>query len=155
MPNDALELMKQIPLFRQLGEAELTLLWAMGQETGVPAGYALEVPPGEPPLLWIILDGRADITFAFPRIEDGHSTMFGPEIWGASSLVPPFTSPGRAVTGTPCRVLKMGAQELRTLAEQNPRLGMRLYEELATHFSRRFRGLLEHPLSERVVSPAS
>ena len=149
MANDALELMKQISLFRQLGEAELTLLWAMGQEVGLPAGYALETPAGEPPVLWVILEGRIDITFPSPRMQEGHSTLFGPEIWGASSLVPPFASPGRAVTGTPCRVLKLGAHEVRTLAERNPRLGMRIYEELATHFSQRFRGLIEQPLSTR------
>ena len=113
--------MKQIPLFRQLGEAELTLLWAMGQEVGLPAGYAMETPAGEPPVLWVILDGRVDITFPQPRVEEGYATLFGPEIWGASSLVPPFASPGRAVTGTACRVLKLGAHEVRTLAEQNPR----------------------------------
>lgn len=95
----------------------------MGQETGLPAGYPLEPPPGQPPLLWIILDGRVDITFPRPRVEEGYATLFESEIWGASSLVPPFTSPGHAVTGTPCRALKLGAHEVRTLAEQNPRLG--------------------------------
>ena len=153
MPNDALQLMKQIPLFRQLGEGELNLVWAMGQELGLPAGYSLETPADQPPVLWILLEGRVDATF--PTVEDGQTTIHAPEVWGASTLVPPFRSPGLAVTATPCRVLRIYAREVRMLAEQSPRLGVRLYEELATRFAGRFRGLLERPLSERMAPPAS
>jgi CRP-like cAMP-binding protein len=64
-----------------------------------------------------------------------------PQVWGVASLVAPFAPTGTASTKTECRMLQLKATDVRQLAEQNPRLGSKIYLGLATHVFRRLRDL--------------
>lgn len=139
MTGDAIALMKQIPLFRELGQGELNLLWAMGQELGMPADRSLAPVGDEPQAFWIILEGSIAVRSAMVGREP--SIVHAPEVWGVASLVPPYRSPGNAVTTTACRLVRLEAAGVRQLADTNPRFGTRLYQAIAAHVLRRLREL--------------
>ena len=139
MPTDAITLMKDIPLFHELGEGELNLLWAMGQEIGMPPDRSLAPAGEEPQAFWIILEGAVAVRSAMAGREP--SIINAPQVWGIASLVPPYRSPGTAVTVTQCRLVRLDAASVRQLADTNPRLGTRLYQAIAAHIFRRVREL--------------
>jgi len=140
MSADAITLMKDIPLFRDLGEGELNLLWAMGQEVGMPADRSLSAVGKEPQAFWILLEGSVAVRSAMSGREP--SIVQAPEVWGVASLVPPYRSPGAAVTVTNCRLVRLESADVRQLADTNPRLGTRLYQAIAAHIFRRVRELM-------------
>src|SRR5690606_11579522 len=103
LATDAITLMREIPLFRQLELAELHLLFAIGSERGVPKGTTLGVGGRHLDTLWVLLEGRVAVNSPLNRM--GTSRLEGPAVWGSSALVDPFHSIGTAVTDTDCRMV--------------------------------------------------
>ncbi|MGE3855926.1 MAG: cyclic nucleotide-binding domain-containing protein [Dehalococcoidia bacterium] len=153
MTEEAVALLRTIPLFRQMGLAELYLLTGIGMEEQVPAGTTLGVENEPVTDLWVILEGRVRITS--PATGEGESFLEGPAVWGAAALVEPHTSFGTGVTATECRMLRIPAVDLRELAVRNPRLGVRLYQEFATHIFVRLQRLIEESASRNAGRPTS
>lgn len=152
-PPDPVSLLRQIPLFRQLGLAELYLLAGIGTEQFVPMGTTLGVE-GEPlPEIWVLLQGR--IAVMNPALGQAESFLEAPNVWGVSALVEPYRSFGTGIADTDCRMLRIAAVDLRDLAARNPRLGVRLYEELASHVFVRVQRLIEevHAGTEGIGQP--
>jgi CRP-like cAMP-binding protein len=141
MPPDTVTQLRAIPLFRQFGLAELYLLAGIGLEEFVPKGRTLGVEAEPLADLWVILEGRVAVTS--PATGRGESIIEAPAAWGVSALVDPFISFGTAVTDTDCRMLRLATVDVRELAARNPRLGVRLYEELASWVFVRTHQLLE------------
>lgn len=140
MSVDAITLMKEIPLFRELGEGELNLLWAMGQEIGMPPDRSLAAAGSEPQAFWILLEGTIAVRTVMLGGEP--SIVHAPAVWGVAALVPPYRSPGTAVTVTACRLVRIESADVRQLAETDPRMGTRLYQAIAAHSFRRVREIL-------------
>lgn len=130
MSADTVTLLREIPLFRQLGLAELYLIAGIGVEEQLPRGTTLGLEAKPLADLWVILEGRVAVNS--PATGTGESYIEAPVVWGVSALVEPYTSFGTAVAETDCRVLRIPSVDLRELATRNPRLGSRLYEELAS-----------------------
>jgi CRP-like cAMP-binding protein len=141
MPVEAVDLLRTIPLFQQLGLAELYLLAGIGMEEILPPGTTLGVEAEPVSDLWVILDGRLRVTS--PATGVGESFIEGPAVWGAAALVEPYLSFGTGVTATECRMLRIPSVDLRELAVRNPRLGVRLYQEFASHIFVRLQRLIE------------
>jgi len=130
MSADTVTLLREIPLFRQLGLAELYLIAGIGVEERLPRGTTLGLEAKPLSNLWVILEGRVAVNS--PATGTAESYIEAPVVWGVSALVEPYTSFGTAVADTDCRVLRIPSIDLRELAARNPRLGIRLYEELAS-----------------------
>lgn len=145
MTEETVALLRTIPLFQQMGLAELYLLTVIGMEETVPAGTTLGVENQPVADLWVILEGRVRVTS--PATGEGESFLQGPAVWGAAALVEPHTSFGTGVTATECRMLRIPEVDLRELALRNPRLGVRLYQEFATHIFVRLQRLIEEGAS--------
>jgi len=143
MSTDAITLMKDIALFQDMGEGELNLIWAMGQEVGMPANRSLAAVGNDPQAFWILLEGTVAIRSAIAGREP--SIVPAPDVWGVAALVPPYRSPGTAVTVTACRLVRIESANVRQLTDTNPRLGARLYQAIAAHILRRVRALSVAP----------
>ena len=141
MPPEAVALLRTIPLFQQLGLAELYLLTGIGMEEVLPPGTTLGVEAEPVSDVWVILEGRLRVTS--PATGVGESFLDGPAVWGTAALVEPYLSFGTGVTATECRLLRLPCVDLRELAVRNPRLGVRLFQELASHNFRRLQRLIE------------
>lgn len=141
MATDAITLMKEIPLFREMGEGELNLIWAMGQEIGMPADRSLAAAGNEPQAFWILLEGSIAVRTIMPGRDP--SIVHAPAVWGVAALVPLYRSPGTAVTVTNCRLVRIESADVRQLADTNPRMGTRLYQAIAAHSFRRVRELMD------------
>ena len=128
-----------------LGLAELYLLAGIGTEEFVPKGTTLGVEDQPLTELWVILEGHVAVTS--PVTGGGESIIEAPAVWGVSALVEPFTSFGTAITDTDCRMLRIATVDVRDLAARNPRLGVRLYEELASWVFVRTNRLLEEAVA--------
>lgn len=153
MPADLVSLLRAIPLFRQLGLAELYLIAGIGVEEHLPPGTTLGVEGERLADLWVILEGTVAVTS--PATEEAESVLEGPAIWGSSALVEPYTGFATAVTVTPCRVLRLPGVDLRELAARNPRLGVRLYEELAASIFVRLQRLIEESAARHPAAPGA
>lgn len=145
MPTDTVTVLRAIPLFRQLGLAELYLIAGIGVEETVPRGTTLGVEDQPLPDLWVILEGRVAVTS--PATGPAVSYLDAPRVWGSSSIVEPYTSFGTAIADTECRVLRIASVDLRELASRNPRLGVRLYEEFASQVFVRLNQLIDEATS--------
>ena len=141
MPADTVTVLREIPLFRQLGLAELYLIAGIGIEEFAPRGTTLGVEAEPLPDVWVIVEGRVAVNS--PATGTAESYIEAPAAWGVAALVDPYTSFGTAVTDTDCRVLRIPSIDLRELAKRNPRLGIRLYEELASWVFLRTHRLIE------------
>lgn len=151
MPADAVSLLREIPLFRQMGLAGLYLIAGIGLEEHIPAGTTLGIE-NEPLLdLWVILEGTVAVNS--PATGAAESYLDGPTTWGSAALVEPYTSFGTAVAATDCRVLRLPTVDVRELAARNPRLGVRLYEEFASSIFVRLQRLIDESLARSGPRP--
>lgn len=137
---DTIRLLSGVPFLAPLDADELRLIFALGTERHLPARTVLGHGGERNDSVWVLLDGQIEIE---SPIAAGVSVVTAPQVWGVASLVAPFAPTGTASTKTECRMLQLKATDVRRLAEQNPRLGSKIYLGLATHVFRRLRELTQ------------
>ncbi|MDC9823455.1 cyclic nucleotide-binding domain-containing protein [Devosia sp. ZB163] len=108
-------LIRQVPIFAELSDAECDDLWAAGQVVSVPAGEFIirEGDPGDS--LYIILEGALEVTKRDGANEITLATRGPREVLGEMSLIEqaPRTASVRATV--PSKLLAIGPEAFRQL----------------------------------------
>ena len=123
------------PAFAQLPEAELELISSTARTVRFGANERL-ISEGRPAHgCWLIHDGRVALDLTVPGRGQVVVQTLGPgDVLGWSWLVPPHRWHFGATSVLPTAATELDTDQLRTLAEQNPRFGymlvLTLFEEV-------------------------
>lgn len=152
------ELIRRYPFFANFTHDELTKLANVADELQVEAGDVFLHENEELEKLYFLLEGAVGVIFEVPAngIEQSLSGQFtgrlqteeavisaiGPgEVFGWSSLVPPYQASAGVKALTPTHVLAFDAPKLRTMFEQDCHFGYLMILKLAQVIRGRLRDL--------------
>ena len=115
------------PVFAQLPEAELELISSTARTVRFAARQRL-FSEGQPAQgCWLIEDGRVTLDMAVPGRGQVVLQTLGPgDVLGWSWLVPPYRWHYGATAVLPTTATELDTEQLRALAEQDPRFGYTL-----------------------------
>jgi CRP-like cAMP-binding protein len=134
--NGALEALTGHPLFAGLSRTELELIAPAARPVRLGARERL-LREGDPARgCWLIHSGCIALDLAIPgRGQVVVQTLGRGDVLGWSWLVPPYRWQFGAVTVQPTTMTELDTEQLRALAEQDPRFGytlmLALFESLA------------------------
>jgi CRP/FNR family transcriptional regulator, cyclic AMP receptor protein len=115
------------PAFAQLPEAELDLISGTARTVRFAAGERLISEGRTARGCWLIHDGRVALDLAVPGRGQVVVQTLGPgDVLGWSWLVPPYRWHFGAMSVLPTTATELDTEQLRALAEQNPRFGYTL-----------------------------
>ena len=111
-----LELLKRVPLFKDLSKHDIEQVGQLTEEVDVPAGQVLtrEGAPGSE--FFVILDGSVRIDVNGDTVR----TMEAGDFLGEIALVDDGPRTATAVTTTPAKLLVLGRREFRALMDDYP-----------------------------------
>ena len=115
------------PVFAQLPDAELDLIASTARTVRFAARQRL-FSEGQPAHgCWLIEDGRVALDMAVPGRGQVVLQTLGPgDVLGWSWLVPPYRWHYGAATVLPTAATELDTEQLRVLAERDPRFGYTL-----------------------------
>lgn len=139
------ELLRRYQFFAGLTSDQIALLAEVAEEVTVEAETYIFAEETELTDFYLILDGRVAITLNLPEIGNravitdtsakkrevtvGMVGVGDVCAWGA--LIPPYKAISNARTLTPCRVLMINAQDLRSIFDRDPRFGYLMMTRIA------------------------
>jgi len=125
--TDATRPLAAFPVFAQLPPAELELISSAARTVRFAARQRL-FSEGQPAQgCWLIEDGRVALDMAVPGRGQVVLQTLGPgDVLGWSWLVPPYRWHYGATAVLPTTATELDTEQLRALAEQDPRFGYTL-----------------------------
>lgn len=131
------ELLRRYPFFSGLASEQINSLARIADEVRVEPGEYLFHEGVVLANLYLVIEGKVAITLSQPEVisrtiipppgartrEVSVSIVCVGDIFGWSSLVPPFKATSNARAATRCRILTINSAELRQLFEIDPRFG--------------------------------
>jgi CRP/FNR family transcriptional regulator, cyclic AMP receptor protein len=117
-----LELLKRVPLFKDLSKHDIEQVGQLTEEVDVPAGQVLtrEGAPGSE--FFVILDGIVRIDVHGDTVR----TMGAGDFLGEIALVDDGPRTATATTTTPAKLLVLGRREFRALMDDYPSIEHRV-----------------------------
>jgi cAMP-dependent protein kinase regulator len=114
--DQKLELLKHVPLFKDLSGHDLEQVGQLAEEVDVPAGQVLtrEGAPGSE--FFVIVDGTVRIEVGGEQIR----TMEAGDFLGEIALVDDGPRTATAITNGPAKLLVLGRREFRSLMDSYP-----------------------------------
>ncbi len=137
-------ILKQVDVFRDLSDDQLTKVCALGVATGVDAGGNLGLGGESGDQLYVILEGEAHLTTHSEVGEISVRIALPGEAFPLATLLGSGTlvTSGKALTDM--RVLAIPRSELLGLCYREPELGIRVYASVGRLFSNRYAETLAH-----------
>ena len=125
--NPKIDLLKQVPLFRELSHGELARLATLADEIDVPAGRALTREGLAGKEFVVLAEGIADVE------RDGEvvATLGPGDYFGEIALVTGEPRTATVTTRSPSRLLVLTAPAFRSLLERTPELRQRVVARAA------------------------
>jgi CRP/FNR family transcriptional regulator, cyclic AMP receptor protein len=125
------EMLRRFSCFAPVSEETLKALAMIARETVVPKGTRL-FGEGDPATeMSIVVEGEVDIQQTIGAGElRTVDTLVGGDLLGWPALVAPYRVTCIAIACTDTRLIKIEAQRLRELCEQDPQLGYRLTTQI-------------------------
>jgi len=139
MPKTSPSVLVPSPLFADLDGATIALIVAQLTEEVWPAGHILfeELVPGD--TLYIIMDGRVQISRTFQDGERRVIREMGPgEFFGEMALLEDKPRSARASTMTPTTFLTVTRQRFNTLIEQHPAVAVNFLKAISDQLRRQY-----------------
>jgi CRP-like cAMP-binding protein len=125
--DDKLAMLRGVPLFVGLDEAELEAVGRLCDEVDVPAGRELMHEGGFGNEFFLILEGQV-------RVHRGGATLrtMGPgDFLGEIALIDHGVRTATGTCETDCRLLVLGHREFHSLLDQQPDIRVHVLEALA------------------------
>jgi len=132
--------LRRVEILRGLTDGELTLAAQFFQEEKVPGGVTLCKEGGVADRLYILEEGT--VTLTNPN-GDSYELETSGEVIGWSFLVSPNLYTATATTVTPCRLLVMKSPDFYYLIHKDPRMGVKVMDNLARVVASRLKGTRE------------
>jgi sigma-B regulation protein RsbU (phosphoserine phosphatase) len=139
LPKTAPSVLVPSPLFADLDGATIALIVAQLTEEVWPAGHILfeELVPGD--TLYIIMDGRVQISRTFQDGERRVIREMGPgEFFGEMALLEDKPRSARASTMTSTTFLTVTRQRFNTLIEQHPAVAVNFLKAISAQLRRQY-----------------
>jgi CRP/FNR family cyclic AMP-dependent transcriptional regulator len=131
-----------VEILQGLGEWELQSIAPFFSEEPVAAGVSLCEEGGRADQLYILEQGSVSLTSKkFGQLEINTPGR----IVGWSFLVPPYRYTGSAVTTTPSKLLVIKSPDFYYLIHKEPKMGMKIMDNLAQVMASRFKGPGDSP----------
>jgi CRP/FNR family cyclic AMP-dependent transcriptional regulator len=128
--------LREVEILQELGEGELQSIAPFFSEETVAPGVSLCEEGGRADQLYILEQGSVSLTSqAFGRLEINTPGR----IVGWSFLVPPYRYTGSAVTTSPSKLLVIKSPDFYYLIHKEPKMGMRVMDNLAQVMASRFK----------------
>jgi len=125
--NAKADLIRQVPLFAQLGRAEVGEIAQIADEVDVKAGKELTREGERGSEFFVLLDGAAEVRRGGDRVN-----QLGPgDFFGEIALVSRSPRTATVTTTEPSNLLVITATGFRALLDRSPRIQLRVLETLA------------------------
>jgi CRP/FNR family cyclic AMP-dependent transcriptional regulator len=128
---DRLTLLKNIPLFDELTDDELTALVQRCSEQSVASGAMVFEAGHEGDSLFLIIDGAIDIHTGEGKLRTTFASLFSGQIFGELSL---FDGSPRSATATATKdttLLSLDREDFTVFLKAKPEAGIKIMSELA------------------------
>jgi CRP/FNR family transcriptional regulator, cyclic AMP receptor protein len=135
---EALEHLREVPLFEGLSDAEISEIAQAAQEREFPAG-AMIVTQGSPSLgFFLLVEGKVQVVRNHKPVAE-----FGPHgFFGEMSLLEELPRSASVVALEPAKCLVIGSWDFRTLLTKQPEIAIKMLRDM----SRRLRETQEQVL---------
>ena len=137
MPLDPLEVLRTVPLFRQVAEADLRALTQLIREKQVPKGSLILSQGDAGEALFLIKSGQVKVTVV---AEDGRevilSVLSAGSFFGEMALVDDEPRSAHVIAMEDTTVLQLRREDFRTRLRSAPELAISLLRELSRRLRR-------------------
>lgn len=143
-----LALLRAMPLFAGLSDAQLQAVAAVLRPRAVPAGTAILREGDTSDALFILARGVVEVTKRFgfaleqrvaPSKEKTLICLTAPQFFGEMGLLERSARSATITARTDCDLLEIGCADFERLAEADPRLGYRVVRNIAVALAQRLR----------------
>ena len=144
-PTTVRDILRVVPLFRELTPPELDLLVALGRVVAYPKNAVVFREGDKGEALYVVVEGAVRIVKQAPEAWDG--TMAFVEsggCFGEMALVDGFPRSATAVAQDDCTVLFLGRDALLDLFREAPVLGRKILAAFCRSLSLRLRDANDH-----------
>jgi CRP-like cAMP-binding protein len=126
-----METLAALPLFESCTKEELSLLAEVTVEATLPAGSVLTYEDQVGGLLYVLLEGQAEVT-----VRGAHVVALGPgDVVGEMALIYHRPRTARVVATTDVHVLEVGDEDFKTLTVQAPDFVNSLLERIGSRLA--------------------
>jgi CRP-like cAMP-binding protein len=132
------EMLRRYPYFADASDESLRQLAMAGHEVKVHAGATMFDEDEPADQLYIIVHGEIDIVYSLP---DGKrrtvDTLVDGDLLVWSALIPPHRTTGSGIATKDTHLVALAAERVRTLCEQDSKLGHQLMNQVVKLLSNR------------------
>ncbi len=136
----SIDRLRKVEIFRGLTDWELNLAAQFFQEERVPGGVTLCKEGEMADRLYILEEGTVTFT---TQSGDAYELETPGKVIGWSFLVSPNLYTATATTFTPCRLLVMKSPDFYYLIHKDPKMGVKIMDNLARVVASRLKGARE------------
>jgi CRP-like cAMP-binding protein len=131
-----MEMLASLPLFHTYTKEELSLLAELTVEASLPAGSILTYENQVGGLLYVLLEGQAEVT-----AHGTHIATVGPgDVVGEMALIDQRPRTAEVVATTDVRVIEVGREDFKMLMDRAPDFAASLQQAVATRRAERLGG---------------
>jgi CRP-like cAMP-binding protein len=133
------EWLKKTELFGSLSESQLTILLSHSSAESFSEGKTIFRQGEEANRLYILIEGAVDLSVKTGEKIDFMTSKIEKEgeVFGIPSLIEPFRYNVTATCLTPCKILVIDADHIKTNMEKDPKMGMAIMKKLASIYFNR------------------
>ncbi len=137
----SIDRLRNVDIFQGLNDKDLELAAKFCEEERFPAEITLCVEGNRADKLFILEEGAVSIRFAKGA---SYTIEEAGKILGWSFLVPPSRYTASVVTIRPSRVLTIKSPDFYTLVHQEPKMGLRIMDNLAQVVAGRMKAFVDY-----------
>ena len=127
------ELIRRYPYFSGISIGQLNMLANIAEEVEVDAGQYFHHEGDDINKVYIIVEGEISLVTSLPQQDKEVviNTIGAEEVFGWTSLLPPFTAGAGARANTNCKLIEFKASELREKFEEDYEFGYLMMMKIA------------------------
>jgi CRP-like cAMP-binding protein len=127
------DLIRRYPYFSGISIGQLNMLANIAEEVEADAGQYFHHEGDDIDKVYIIVEGEVSLVTSLPQQEKEVviNTIGAEEVFGWTSLLPPFTAGAGARANTKCKLIEFNASELREKFEEDYEFGYLMMMKIA------------------------